>query len=138
MSVMSRLRMVSWPMRSRGEKMDSVFSMLSRSGMEGEVGRLGVEDRVVVAAAQVQRVTSPVMGLATQRCADSRSMMACGVEPAALIEEAAEFAAVVAVLFDGVFVVDAGDEALVGDEEQGESGRFVDAADLASMMRFSI
>lgn len=31
-SVMSRLRMVSCPMRSRGLKVDSVFSMLSRSG----------------------------------------------------------------------------------------------------------
>ena len=53
-----------------------------------------------------------------------------GVEPAALVEEAAEFAAVLAVLLDGVFVVDAGDEALVGDEEQREAGGFVDAAGL--------
>ena len=52
------------------------------------------------------------------------------VEPAALIEQAAELAAVVAVLLDGVFVVDAGDQALVGDEQQRQAGRFVDAAAL--------
>ena len=53
-----------------------------------------------------------------------------GVEPAALVEEAAELAAAVAVLLDGVFVVDAGDEAFVGDEEEGEAGGLVDAAAL--------
>src|SRR5271154_5076764 len=37
-SVMSRLRMVSWPMRSRGEKADSVFSMLRRSGAKVRLG----------------------------------------------------------------------------------------------------
>src|ERR1019366_4023175 len=52
------------------------------------------------------------------------------IEPAALIEQPAELAAIVAVLLDGVFVVDAGDEALVSDEEQGEAGRLVDAATL--------
>ena len=56
--------------------------------------------------------------------------MACGVEPAALVEQAAELAAVLAVLLDGVLVVDAGDEALVGGEEQSEAGGFVDAAAL--------
>ena len=57
-------------------------------------------------------------------------MMACGIEPAALIEQAAELAAVLAVLLDGVLVVNAGDEALVGDEEQRHAGRLVDAAAL--------
>ena len=56
--------------------------------------------------------------------------MACGVEPAALVEQAAELAAIVAILLDGVLVVDAGDEALVGDEEQRQARRLVDAAAL--------
>ena len=33
-------------------------------------------------------------------------------------------------MLDGVFVVDAGEEALVGDEEEGEAGGLVDAAGL--------
>ena len=52
------------------------------------------------------------------------------IEPAALVEQPAEAAAHVAVLLDGVLVVDAGDQALVGDEEQRHAGRFVDAAAL--------
>ncbi len=56
--------------------------------------------------------------------------MACGVEPAALVEQAAELAAILAVLLDGVLVVDAGDETLVSDEEQSEARSLVDAAAL--------
>ena len=52
------------------------------------------------------------------------------IEPAALVEQAAELAAVFAILLDGVLVVNAGDEALVGDEEQGQAGGLVDAAAL--------
>src|SRR6185503_5264562 len=37
-SVMSRFRIVSWPMRSRGENAESVFSMLSRSGWNVRFG----------------------------------------------------------------------------------------------------
>ena len=97
--------------------------------MEGEVGRVGVEDRVVVAAAQLEGdfagdgLGDPALGGFAQHDG-------LRVEPAALVEQAAELAAVVAVLLDGVLVVDAGDEALVGDEEQREAGGFVDAAGL--------
>ena len=41
------------------------------------------------------------------------------VEPAALIEQTAEAAAVLPILLDSVLVVNAGDQALVGDEQQG-------------------
>src|SRR5262249_59003270 len=52
------------------------------------------------------------------------------IEPAALIEQPSEPAAVLAVLLDGVLVVNAGDEPLVADEEQRHPRRFVDAAAL--------
>jgi len=51
-------------------------------------------------------------------------------QTSALVEQAAKLAAMVAVLLDGVLVVNAGDEAFVGDEEQGEARRLVDAAAL--------
>ena len=92
--------------------------------MEGEVWRLSIEDRVVVAAAQLQcdfagdGLGDPAGGFAKHH--------GLGVEPAALVEQAAELAAIVAVLLDGVFVVNAGDEALVCNEEQGEAGGLVD------------
>ena len=121
--------MVSWPMRSRGEKVLSVFSIERRSGCEGEVGRVGVEDRVVVAAAELEGDCAGD-GLGDPALGGFAEHDGLGVEPAALVEQAAELAAVVAVLLDGVFVVDAGDEALVGDEEQREAGGFVDAAGL--------
>ena len=52
------------------------------------------------------------------------------IEPAALVEQPSEPAAVIAVLLDRVLVVDAGDEPLVGDEEQRHARRLVDAAAL--------
>ena len=67
---------------------------------------------------------------ATQRCARLAQHHRLRIEPAALIEQPAEPAAVVAVLLDRVLVVDAGDEPLVGDEEQRHARRFVDAAAL--------
>ena len=97
--------------------------------MEGEVGRVGVEDGVVVAAAEFEGDLAGD-GLGDPALGGFAEHDGLGVEPAALVEEAAELAAVVAVLLDGVLVVDAGDEALVGDEEQGEAGGLVDAAGL--------
>ena len=92
-------------------------------------GLVGVEDRVVVAAPQLERdfagdgARDPALrGLAQHH--------RLRIEPAALIEQPAEPAAVVAVLLDRVLVVDAGDEPLVGDEEQRHAGRLVDAAAL--------
>ena len=52
------------------------------------------------------------------------------IEPAALVEQAAQLAAVFAILLDRVFVVNAGDQALVGDVEQRQAGSFVDSAAL--------
>src|SRR6202044_2870949 len=50
-----------------------------------------------------------------------------GIEPASLIQQAAQLAAVLAVLLDGVLVVNSGDEALIGDEEQGQARSFINA-----------
>ncbi len=119
--------MVSWPMRSRGQKVDSVFSMRQALGGEGEVGAVGVEDGVVVAAAELER-DGAGDGLGDPALGGFAEHDGLGVEPAALVEQAAELAAVVAVLLEGVLVVDAGEQALVGDEEQREAGGFVDAA----------
>ena len=85
------------------------------------MGEAVFEDRVVVAAAQFERdfagdgLGDPALGGFAQHDG-------LGIEPAALVEQAAELAAVFAVLLDGVLVVDAGDEALVGDEQQRETG----------------
>src|ERR1039458_2690723 len=122
---------------AHGELPDAVawgeggFSLLHAEalGMEGEVWRLGVKDGVVVAAALLECDLAgdgsgdPALGgLAEHDC--------LGVEPTALIEQAAELAAIAAVLLDGVLVVDAGDEALVSNKEQGEARSLVDAAAL--------
>src|SRR5579862_3541001 len=97
--------------------------------MEREVRRLCIENRVVVAAAQFKRdfacdwLGDPTLrGLPQHHC--------LRVEPAALVQQAAELAAILAVLLDRVLIVNAGDEALIGNEEQSESGSFVDAAAL--------
>ena len=50
------------------------------------------------------------------------------VEPATLIEQAAEADTVDAVLLDRVFVVDAGDKTFIGDVQQSHTGRLVDTA----------
>ena len=47
------------------------------------------------------------------------------VEPTALVEIAAELDAVDAVLLDRVFIVNAGDETFVADEESAMPGGFV-------------
>src|ERR1019366_4271859 len=94
---------------------------------EGEVGRLGVEYGVVVTAAQLQGDVAS-NGFGDPALGGFAEHDGLRVEPAALVEQAAELAAIVAVLLDGVFVVNAGDEALVGDEEKGEAGGLVDAA----------
>src|SRR5665213_3098863 len=98
--------------------------------MEGEIRRFGVEDGVVVAAAQLKGdltgdgLGDPALGgFAKHDC--------LGIKPAALIEQAAKLAAIVAILLDGVLVVNSGDEPLVGNEEQGETGRLVNAAALS-------
>src|ERR1035438_3591077 len=95
--------------------------------MESEVRRLGVQDGVIVAAPQLQGDFAGD-GFGDPALGGFAEHDGLGIKPAALVEQAAELASIVAVLLDGVFVVNAGDEALVGDEEQSEAGRFVDAA----------
>ncbi len=120
--------MVSWPMRSSGVKAAfSTFSMRQALGRVGEVGRFGVQQGVVVATAQLQRhfagdgARHPALGGFAQH-------HGLGVEPAALVEQAAQLQAVDAVLLNGVFIVDAGDQALVSNVQQGHARGFVDAA----------
>ena len=54
-------------------------------------------------------VTSPVMGFGHPALGGFAQHDGLRIEPAALVEQAAELAAIVAVLLDGVLVVDAGD-----------------------------
>ena len=63
-------------------------------------------------------MTSPVIGARDPPLRRLAQHHGLRIEPAALIEQPAEPAAVVAVLLDRVLVVDAGDQPLVGDEEQ--------------------
>ena len=76
----------------------------------GQVGRARVEDRVVVAAAQLDRhlAGDRARHPALRRLAQHQRLR---IEPAALVQQAAETAPVVAVLLDRVLVVDAGDRA---------------------------
>ena len=87
-SVMSRLRMVSWPMRSRGLKVDSPFSMVRRSGAKVRLGRFGGEDGVVVAAAELEG-DGAGDGLGDPALGGFAEHDGLGIEPAALVEEAA-------------------------------------------------
>src|SRR3546814_1863506 len=50
------------------------------------------------------------------------------IEPAPLIQQAAQLQTVHAVLLYGIFVMDAGNQAFVGNVQQGQSRGFVDAA----------
>ena len=100
--------MVSWPMRSlRGE---AGLGLLHAEalGVEREVRRLRVQDGVVVAAAQLERDLAGD-GLGDPALGGFAQHDGLRIEPAALIQQAAELAAVVAILLDGVLVVDAGD-----------------------------
>src|ERR1039458_9247561 len=107
------------------------FSLLHAEalGMEGEVGRLGVEDGVVVAASQLECDLAGD-GFGDPALGGFAEHDRLGVEPTALIDQTAELAAIVAVLLNGVLIVDAGDEAFVSDKEQGHARSLVDAAAL--------
>ena len=52
------------------------------------------------------------------------------VKPAPLVQQSTKAATIVAVLLNGVFVVDTGDQALVSDEQQGQARCFVNSAAL--------
>ena len=98
-------------------------------GLVGEIRADRVENRVIVAAPQLEdhlagdRAGDPPLRLLAQQ-------HRLRIEPAALIQVAPEPPAVVAILLDRVFVVDAGDQPLVGDEQQRHARRLVDAAAL--------
>src|SRR5690606_38892720 len=98
-------------------------------GVVAERGALGVEDRVVVAAAQAQRDGARDGGAdpAHDRLAQHERLR---VEPAALVHETAEAAALVVVVRDSVFVVDRVEQALVGDVEEGHAGGLVESTAL--------
>jgi hypothetical protein len=97
-------------------------------GLVGEVRAGRVQDRIVVAAPQLEcDLTGDGARDPALRGPQHHRLR---IEPAPLIEEPAEPATVVAVLFDRVLVVDAGYQALVGNVQQGHSGRFIDAAAL--------
>ena len=83
--------MVSWPMRSCGENVGFALLHGEPLGLVGEVGAGGVEDRVVVAAAEFDGdfagdgARDPALGGLAQH-------HGLRIEPAALIEQAAEAA----------------------------------------------
>ena len=111
----------------RGERGVFDFFHAQAFGLVGQVGRFGVQNRIVVAAAQFKGdfagngFGDPALGGFAQH-------EGLAVEPAALVEQTAEAQAVDAVLFDGVLVVDTGYQAFVGDVEQRHARGFVDAA----------
>src|SRR5579883_2944855 len=72
----------------------------------GQVGTLGVEQRIVVAAAQLERDLAGD-GARHPALRGFAQHQGLGIEPAALVEQSAEAQAVDAVLLDGVLVVDA-------------------------------
>ena len=95
----------------------------------GQIGALGVQDRVVIAAAQLQRhfagdgARHPALGGFAHH-------QGLRIEPPPLVKQPAKAHAADPVLLDGVLVVDAGDQTFVGDVQQRHAGRFVDAAAL--------
>src|SRR6202790_3133175 len=97
--------------------------------MEREIGRVCIQYGVVVAAAKFERDLAGD-GLGDPALCGFAQHDGLRIEPAALIQKAAELTAVVAVLLDGVLIVDAGDQTLVGDEQKGKTGGFVDATAL--------
>ena len=109
----------------------SIFHLLHRQAFwrVGQVGALGVEQRVIVTSAQFERdrtrdcSCNPALGCFAQHDG-------LGVEPAALVEQAPQFQAVHAVLLDRVLVVDARDQAFVGDVQQGQAWSFVNSTAL--------
>ena len=95
----------------------------------GDAVAARVEDRVVVAAAQLDRhLAGDDRGdERLQRVAQHQRLQ---VEPAALVEQPAEPAALLGVGLERRLVVDRGQQPLVGDVEERHPGRLVDAAAL--------
>ncbi len=95
-------------------------------GLVGQVRALGIQDGVVVPPAQREghapghNVRDPLL----QALADHQGLR---IEPAPLVEESAELAAHGEVVVESVLVVDARQEAFVGDVQEGHPRRLVDA-----------
>ena len=95
-------------------------------GVVGERRAVGAQDGVVLAAPQPERhLAGDQRGdPALHRLAQHQGLR---VEPAALVEQPAEPAALVVIAGEGVLVVDRVEQPLVDDPEQGHAGRLVDA-----------
>ena len=89
----------------------------------------GVDDRPVVAAAQLERhlpgdrARDPTLRALAQH-------QALRIEPATLIEQPSDAPSIGPVLLERVFVVDGGGEAFIGDMQQRHARRLVDTAAL--------
>ena len=121
--------MVSWPIRSAAVNMESPLFHREAFRFVCQVGRACVEDRVVIATAKFD---IDFTGDCTSNPALSGFAKHDGlrVEPAALIKKTAEFNTVDSPLFDGVFVMDTGNETFESDVKQCHSRGFVNAAAL--------
>ena len=97
--------------------------------MVRQVRALGGEDCVVLAAAQADGDLAGD-GAADPALQALAQHQALRIEPAALVQQPTELAALRAVRVDRTLVVDAVDQALVGEEEQRHAGRLVDATAL--------
>ena len=129
-SAMSRLRRVSWPIRSVGPER-GVLHPLHRQlvGVVGERRPVGAQDRVVLAAPQPHRhlAGDHRPDPALERLAQHQRLR---VEPATLVQQPAEPPTLGVVVGEGVLVVDRVQQPLVGEEQQRHPGRLVDAARL--------
>ena len=114
-----------------GRTEGSVLGALHRElvGVVGERRPVGAEQGVVLAAAQPQgHLTGDQRGdPALDRLPEHQRLR---VQPAALVEQPAEPAALAVVAGDGVLVVDGVEQPLVGDPQQRHPRRLVDAARL--------
>ena len=119
----------SWPIRSAA--VNAVARALHRQPLRvvGDRRAARVEDRVVVAAAQLDRhlAGDDRRDPALQRLAQHQRLR---VEPAALVEQPPEPPALLGVLLERRLVVDRGQQPLVGDLQERHPGRLVDAAAL--------
>src|ERR1035437_4816221 len=120
---------------AHGELADSIsrrecrFALLHRQPLRlvSEVRAGGIENRVVVPATEFNRYFT-----ADRACNPSLGgfpkHQRLRIEPAPLIEQAAQPKSVDAVLLDGIFVVYAGQQTLVADKKQRQTGSYVNSA----------
>ena len=97
--------------------------------MISQVGRGGVQNGIVVAPAQLKGHFARDGARHPTLCCFAQHEC-LGIKPTTLVQQAAQFAAVVAVLLNGVFVVNARDQSLISDEQQSQARCFINAAAL--------